>query len=704
MPNAVTVEINVNGAWIDVTQWADWSAGASTRYGRTSPYSGPQPAMFGMTFVNDDGRFTPKRQVLVDGVTAHPYYPYLIPRMPIRFSYTVAGTKYYRFTGRVKGWPPAMRDTYTPRVTITAIDDMDRLSRVNMSSGIGGEILNDNPVAYWPLTEAAGSVTAAAVAGAAPLYLGGSGTALTFGNPGPGVDQGTAVAFNSGLWLYNRDNLYINLTALSVSCWVKYTTVGSTIVSIVSILARDGTYREITTGTAGAGNGIQWRERSGASGNPSSGLATSPGALNDGLWHHVVVTQATASSAVNLYVDGVLTSGFNGFDPFASIRVITLGTGVWAKYTGSLAHVAIYDYVLTATQVTNQFLAAQQSGELVSDKVKRFLSYAGLAAADWNIDTSAVVTGSYAQDGQNVAQACQDMATTEGNGSVFYFTPDGLARFTNRAYRKPGAPGLTVDAGADLDGGTYQPAYDDASLANRVVGSRATSGGAQSRQLAGDAVSQIRDGITDAPFTSYAADDADVLGNAQLRLAQQRVPAFRLDQVAVDLATATGAGLYAAVAACRIGTRLLVTSLYAAAAPAAQLPAIVEGWADTFDGNQYTVVFDTSPADTPAMGLYDDAAYGRYQALPDCGLNAAVTSSATTVIIATPTPPAFTVAAVYPLKITIEGERLQLNSAPGGSTSPQTFTGVTRGVDGTPAAAHPSGAQVAVWPAATFTL
>jgi len=52
------------------------------------------------------------------------------------------------------------------------------------------------------------------------------------------------------------------------------------------------------------------------------------------------------------------------------------------------------------------------------------------------------------------------------------------------------------------------------------------------------------------------------------------------------------------------------------------------------------------------------------------------------------------------LNIKIGEEVIRLNTAPGGSTSPQTFTGVSRGQQGTTAAPQASGATVNLWPAA----
>jgi hypothetical protein len=151
-----------------------------------------------------------------------------------------------------------------------------------------------------------------------------------------------------------------------------------------------------------------------------------------------------------------------------------------------------------------------------------------------------------------------------------------------------------------------------------------------------------------------------------------------------------------------------VVNLDGAAAPASQLDLIVEGWTETAAIDTYTLTLDTSPADSPARFVWDDATtgYGRWQAVA-CSLNGAVSNASTTIIIATAAgyPTFTTTAARYPMTILIDGtEQVTLPNAPGGSTSPQTFTGAQRGRNGTPASQHLTSARVELAPAAAWAL
>jgi hypothetical protein len=59
---------------------------------------------------------------------------------------------------------------------------------------------------------------------------------------------------------------------------------------------------------------------------------------------------------------------------------------------------------------------------------------------------------------------------------------------------------------------------------------------------------------------------------------------------------------------------------------------------------------------------------------------------------------------MYPLTIRVGEELITLNTAPAGSTSPQSFTGVTRAVGGSVAAAQSAGASIDLYPTASWTL
>lgn len=686
LPSGIKVEIEglvTPAAWQDVTSDVDWGTGWQYDLGRTGVQQQPGVGNGTVTLRNPLGKYTPGVQILADGTTA-PYYPNITRRKRIRFS----NSSGVRWLGYIKAWSPTLVNGVAGYCQVDATDRLDQLGRVTMAGNIAGEVLADFPIAYWPMDDPVGSTQAADASGVNSIPLGianGAGTHLAFGDDGPGVEQGTGVRFHAGQCLQATANGTVP-TSVTFEVWARVA------VGLVPCdIAQMGNFS-----LSVYNDGTVYADDS----SLAYGFDIN---VNDGLWHHYAIT--VTGGVLSLYVDGSFdASGSTAFG--AGTLQTTVGFlpgGSTVSLDGWAANAAIYNTALSATRILAHAAIAQQSGELVSDKIKRFLTYAGLTSSDWNVDTSTVLTGAYGQDGTDVASACQDMATTEGGGSVFYVL-QGVVQFRNRSARKPAASTLTIEAEQDLDNSAYHPALDDQNLINKVTVSRATESGGQSTQLAYNLASIASEGLTAGSVTSYASTDLDALNLAQDIVASGSVAGYRLPQIAVDLIHAK-TNLYAAVQATVIGSRITVTNIPKGQAPATTLTVVVEGWHESANIDSYQVIYDTSPADAPPRFILDDTTYGRLQANPDCALNASLTNSATTVVIKSPTGPTFTtVGARYPLDIQVDAEVIRLNSAPGGGTTPQTFTGATRGMYGTTAAAHASNARVQLYPASGLTL
>lgn len=717
-PNSVKVEIEfTDGVWTDVSAYLELGPGATIRYGRTSPYSAPQSASCTLTLDNTDGRFTPLRQTLADGTTAHPYYPNVVPRKRLRVSYVVGGVTYTRFTGYVKAWPTGLANAYYPRVTIAATDRLDRLARVRLAAPIRQAVMQSAPALYWPLTDEVGSTFAAEQSGtisAPSLSVSGDASApLAFGADGPGTGDGTAVAFapssdSAGQTLYMSTLDTLLDTATSDYSIAFAYNAGDSLPSWAS-----GIGTEIILDLTGPDFLELNLYLFGGALSAESSVGAVNGATSraDGGWHSAVLVVNTGSSTAELYDDGLSVGTFStGFTPTASAKFLRLGdvgTGsAYASnhYQGRLAHVALHQGALTPGQAAAFHGAVRGwAGELVHERIARFLGYAGLTSSEWNLDTSTVALGSYGQGGKDIVTACQDTVTSEGGGAALYVGTDGKARFIGRTHRGLATtPALTVDNEADLDANTFAPSYDDSAIVNEVQASRATASGTATTQTVSDADSQAAFGITSDLLTSYASADADVLYNAQDRLAQQRAPGFRLPQVTVDLYTAMTAGLWADVAGVEIGDRVRVTGLPVTTAPATTLDFFVEGWQDSIGVGSYTVTFDLSPADNPPRAVFDDGDFGRFQA-QGITLNGAITAAATSISVASSAETFTTTSARYPLTIQIGEEQMTITAAPASSASPQTLT-VTRGANGTTPAAQSNGASVSVVKPSTFAL
>jgi len=704
LPAGGVVEIRdlvTPGVWTDVTQYLDKDA-FTIHFGRTSPYAASSAAtLSGLRFNNTDGRFTPKSQVLADGVTVHPYYPNLVPRRLIRYRNTPAGT---RFTGEIQGWPPSINSNGTAWVMITATDVMRRLSAITLNSPILQDDLADLPVALWPLNDAAGSLTAAPRAGGAALAQS-PGTAVGFPTPGStgvgtfGVtgfgssENGTALNITPTKSLSTLASAFGDLSSYTMEVWVNFSAWATNTLNIASLetlTAAGGAH--ITVDSTGLA-----KYKAAA---PGFGLALNTPAL--------LTLAVAADGSYVFYVNGVnVESDVAGTVPavpvgarFAVGDVFNIAT---SGLNVNIGYAALYLGQLSAARVASHYAAGSFIGGATGACIQRLLAANGYTSADWSVDTGVATVNSYPQSDKSLLTACQDMAVTEGGGSAFYVSPNGKFRFADRNFRIPGSPVLTVTIESDDLGDSYSPTFDDQTLINTSTVTRSSISGTLSTQTYADVASVALYQRSDDSVTTYTSTDDDALHLAQSRVAQNSQPGFRLPQIVIDLMTAQNS-LYASLANIQIGSRIRVTNLKQGFAPATQIDCYVEGWTETVGPDQYTFAIDASPADNPPDAVWEDATYGRWQAEAST-LNTTITNSGTTVVIATSSGPTWSTASGdYPMLIKINEEILQLNGVPGGSTSPQTWTGVTRGVSGTTASAQSSGSTVDVYPTVTWTL
>jgi len=728
LPPGVKLQIEFgalySGMWTDVTADASMSA-ASFKFGRNSEYSAAAPASFTVTLDNSracskgEGAYTPGRQVLADGTTANSLYPNVVPEKRIQLLYVVSATTYYLYTGFIKAWKPTMgNDGMTPSVVVEAIDISDRLSRCVLQAPLMQEVLFDDPGLFWPLTDPTGSAYAVQLGsfsspttalyevppGAYPLVPAVTGTGggdAAFGGNGVGSGNGTAFALtppsvSNGSYLFAPLQTTIGtfgmfggeiFVQLSVPAATETALlVNTTLVSL-----------EIQVDTSGHVVMVQ----------NGSTVATSTNSIADGLWHALAFTVVTLTgpprTQLTLWVDAVSIGSANVSGTSTGASGVYVGKP-GGLFSGNVGYLSLYPTAPSSTRLAAHYAAATgYAGDTTGARIARVLTWAGLDSSQWNLDTGSAVVNSYPQAGKTALQYCQDMAVTEGGGAAFYVTPDGKARFADRSFRST-TVAATFDAGADLDV-TFTPALDSRTLVNQAVVSRATASDTASTQTYTDTDSVAAFGLFSTSLTSYAMSDLDALALGQYAVAAQANPAYRVPQLTVDMLTATSASL-TAVGLMQIGSRIRATSLDAAAAPVSQMDFYAEGWTVNLGADVFTITYDLSSADNPVRGLYDDTTQGRYGPGTSMTLTSTYAAGTTTIQVTTTAgyPTFTTVSARYPLSIKVNEEEIVLNSAPSGSSSPQTFTGVTRGANHTIAASQAAGSQVHLAHQATYTL
>jgi len=170
---------------------------------------------------------------------------------------------------------------------------------------------------------------------------------------------------------------------------------------------------------------------------------------------------------------------------------------------------------------------------------------------------------------------------------------------------------------------------------------------------------------------------------------ESRWPSLRVNLAAPDVSGS--AALVGQVAAVDLGDVVTVTDL-PSWLPPDDVPELVQGSVESFgDGTEWEITWNAIPANAYRVyqyGLTDadtNPLVGRYG--PDPGsafLFTGITETGTTLVLAA-NPPFDMAANTYtpvPVRILMEGEEIWLTGTPSGPTSPQTFTGCTRSVNG----------------------
>ena len=337
-PLAITVEILINGSWVDISAYALQRDGIQITGGRTARGDTSQPAQATLTLNNRDGRFSPN-------YTSGTYYPYLQRNVQLRISVndtSSSGNVYngFRFWGEVSEWPPLSDlsgdDVY---VQVTASGP---LRRIRKGGGEGSALQRYYatltglyaPVAYWPCEEDPNS-----------------------GLIGPGVQGGANMTVVSGApkWKAISDfNGSAPIGVINKSTWTGVTSAFGT--SGDDLYLAPGTYQWIASTTtvnvkvvSGGGGGTKGQGNTAAGGSSGGGSAWAGNtavAVTPGLAYPVTVG---AGGTFGLWDQGANDGGTSSFtgdavsviaDPGkgANASAAAGGRGLAASSTGTVTH------------------------------------------------------------------------------------------------------------------------------------------------------------------------------------------------------------------------------------------------------------------------------------------------------------------------------------------------------------------------------
>ncbi|MDM7884717.1 LamG domain-containing protein [Curtobacterium sp. RHCKG23] len=215
----------------------------------------------------------------------------------------------------------------------------------------------------YRLGEASGSTTAVDASGKAAngTYQG----TMTATTPSPNAcvrDTGSSYQLNGSNSFVSTPKSVVNPTTFSEEVWFRTTVAGGLLIGFGSNqVATSGQHdRQIYVNTAG--------QLVFGSYNGTTQVITSPRAVTDGAWHHVVSTMSPANG-MRLYLDGTLVASntvFTAPENYTGYFRVGYDTisgwpGAPANYyfTGTMRFAAVYTTELTATQVANHFAAGR---------------------------------------------------------------------------------------------------------------------------------------------------------------------------------------------------------------------------------------------------------------------------------------------------------------------------------------------------------
>jgi hypothetical protein len=282
-----------------------------------------------------------------------------------------------------------------------------------------------------------------------------------------------------------------------------------------------------------------------------------------------------------------------------------------------------------------------------------------------------------------LAQLRQVEATEEG---VLFDGKQGHVTLLPRLMRQNHAINLALDHDQGQVGWPFAAIRDDQLLRTDVTVSR--PGGSFANRADTTAVQLV--GVYTDTVTVNTQYDDDLAQRANWRLNQGSTREIRYPQLVVNLARSPE--LIADWLDADIGSRVTVTNL-PALLPPDDLDLLIEGYTEVIDPYEWAATLNCSPARPWKVWRIEGG--GNLGRLDTAGstLAAGVTSSATSLSVATTTGPLWRTGAVT-FDIGIAGEQITVTNI-SGSSSPQTFT-VTRSVNGV-VKAQSANAAVSLW-------
>lgn len=584
-------------SWTDITAYV---RSLSIQQGRSTTLDEFQAARLSMLVDNRDRRFDP-------GYTSGPYYSNLKPMRRVRVSFTYSATTVTWFVGYINAWPQDYNPPHDASVVITATDAFTILNRYFLPSVYAVEVAADSPAVWYRLGETQGS-TAVDSSGnnADGIYRGGATFNSTTGLVTDGADH--AIRFDGV-----DDDMLASLTLSAFPFTVEFW-MSQTLQTFTYYIAATGptlgfqVYVDPGHITVGLADDSHFLNRS-STGNT----------YNDGERHHVAAVFTGASTAPTLYIDGTSDTGgsFTASGPCAlpgntqTIFAPNLGGG---KFAGTLDEFAVYNSNIGATRIAAHYTAGTSpwAGLDTGTAVGNVLDLIGWPSADRDIETGISTVIALDIAGRSALDILKELERTEQGR--FFLARDGKLTFWNRHHVITTAASTTSQAAfgdgpGELKYADVRLSFDDTLVRNSSTVNR--SGGSS---FTATDLTSIGDYGTIAESVGGVlnADDGDLIGMAQWRIAHYAQPLTAIDALEVR-PRRDAANIWPQVRDRRLGDRVTVNRRPQAIGSALSVVGLVEGvnYNATVSPLELTATYVISPIDTAgSFFILDDTTFG----------------------------------------------------------------------------------------------
>lgn len=600
-----------------------------------------------------------------------------------------------RFHGEVPEFPQAWDTTGTDvYVECQATDIVRRLTQgaKPLKSSIYYNMLQYSPTGYWPMEDGTIATAAGSAAtGAKPALVGD----VTFG-------EDDTLPGSTGCVTLNSTSSYIRGTAS--------TTANSTVcnfiayVKLASLPGSNTTLFDIShTGTLPGWQIIVGPTTMSLQAYASDGTLTVSGGA---AWSGLDATQWFAVNVELIQSGGNISYALNahqvGSESFGTYASGTTA-GTVRRFSGfnvnnasggitdaKLAHMFINQR--TASFVTSNFANSSNAylGEAAGTRFLRLCDQEGVSGYH-DGDPADTETMGY-QTASTLMDLLQECADVDNGMLTTTRATRGIRMWSRKALQNQGC--FELDYSANHLWGELRPTDDDQILRNDVTISRPNGSSARAVQESGP--NNVNDPEDDPQgvgtyATSYSlnvAYDTQLSGQAEYARTIGTWDALRYPVVSVHL----NRPVFTSSAALQYGVRALEQGRPFAIVnlpdwlPPDDAELLIRGENEVYDGFQWTFKWNTQPYGPFRINDLTRTTNSRYRvAASNSSLVSSLSSSATSFSVKTPTGKLWgttlTKPGNFPLDIFIGGERMTVGAI-SGTSSPQTFSSVTRSVNG----------------------